>query len=253
MKRVFLYVLIFMAGFSISLIMGLPASWALQQAPSVRGLVISDPQGSVWQGQAGEVSWQGQSLGHVAWDFQWASLLSGNAAYAIRFGRGSEMQIRGRGVVGYSLSAGAYAENLVASMPAAKAVEQARLPVPIAVEGQLELNIHHAVYASPWCQSGDGTLVWSASGIQSPVGSLALGPVIAEVNCQDSILTASGEQQSSQVSSAFSAEVKPNQRYSAKAWFKPGAEFPSSMSEQLKWLGKPNTQGQYEFDYKGRF
>ncbi|NMT18614.1 type II secretion system protein N, partial [Vibrio parahaemolyticus] len=32
-----------------------------------------------------------------------------------------------------------------------------------------------------------------------------------------------------------------------------GAEFPSSMGEQLKWLGKPNAQGQYEFNYQGRF
>ncbi|EGR3179631.1 general secretion pathway protein GspN, partial [Vibrio parahaemolyticus] len=53
--------------------------------------------------------------------------------------------------------------------------------------------------------------------------------------------------------SAFSAELMPNQRYSTKAWFKPGADFPSSMGEQLKWLGQPNAQGQYEFDYKGRF
>ncbi|MDW1631748.1 type II secretion system protein N, partial [Vibrio sp. Y176] len=80
-----------------------------------------------------------------------------------------------------------------------------------------------------------------------------LGPVIADLKCQDSVLTASGEQTSTQVSSAFSAELMPNQRYSTKAWFKPGADVPSSMGEQLKWLGQPNAQGQYEFDYKGRF
>ncbi|MCV5648786.1 type II secretion system protein N, partial [Escherichia coli] len=83
--------------------------------------------------------------------------------------------------------------------------------------------------AAPWCKTGEGTLVWSASGIQSPVGSLELGPVIADLKCQDSVLTASGEQTSTQVSSAFSAELMPNQRYSTKAWFKPGADFPSSM------------------------
>ncbi|MDF5643041.1 type II secretion system protein N, partial [Vibrio parahaemolyticus] len=121
------------------------------------------------------------------------------------------------------------------------------------VDGQLELNIRHATYAAPWCKNGEGTLVWNASGIQSPVGSLDLGPVIADINCQDSVLTATGEQSSEQVSAAFSAELMPNQRYSTKAWFKPGAEFPSSMGEQLKWLGKPNAQGQYEFNYQGRF
>lgn len=253
MKRAVLYVVIFIVFFSVSLLMGLPVSWVLQQAPTVRGLDIQGANGSVWQGQASSVRWQRQNLGEVNWDFQWSSLLTGKAEFAVRFGRGSEMDVRGRGFVGYSLSDGPYAKNLVASIPAVKVVEQARLPVPVGVDGQLELNIRHATYAAPWCKNGEGTLVWNASGIQSPVGSLELGPVIADLNCQDSVLTATGEQSSKQVSAAFSAELMPNQRYSTKAWFKPGAEFPSSMGEQLKWLGKPNAQGQYEFNYQGRF
>lgn len=253
MKRVVLYVVIFLSFFSVSLLTGLPVSWVLNQSPGVRGLDIQGAQGSVWQGQASNVSWQRQNLGEVNWDFQWSALLTGKAEFAVRFGRGSDMDMRGRGVVGYGLFSGAYAKNLVASLPAAKVAEQARLPVPVGVEGQLELNIHHAVYASPWCETGEGTLVWNASGIQSPLGNLELGPVVASLSCKDSVLTASGEQQSPQVSAAFSAELMPNQRYSTKAWFKPGAEFPAAMSEQLQWLGNPNPQGQYEFDYKGRF
>ncbi len=252
MKRVVLYVVIFLSFFSVSLLTGLPVSWVLQQAPAVRGLDIQGAQGTLWQGQASAVSWQRQNLGEVSWDFQWSALFTGKAEYSIRFGRGSDMDMRGRGFVGYSLLGGAYAKNMVASLPAVKVVEQARLPVPVGVEGQLELNIHHATYAPPWCETGEGTLVWNASGIQSPLGSLQLGPVVANLSCKDSVLTASGEQQSPQVSAAFSAELMPNQRYSTKAWFKPGAEFPAAMSEQLQWLGNPNSQGQYEFDYKGR-
>ncbi|BBM65947.1 type II secretion system protein N [Vibrio alfacsensis] len=253
MKRVVLYVVIFITFFSASLIAGLPVSWVLQQAPKVRGLEIQGAQGTVWQGQASNVMWQRQNLGEVNWDFQLSRLFTGKVEFAVRFGRGSDMDVRGKGFVGYSLAGGPYAENLVASMPAEKVVEQARLPVPVGVDGQLELNIRHASYAAPWCKTGEGTLVWSASGIQSPLGSLDLGPVIADLNCKDSVLTASGEQQSKQVSAAFSAELQPNQRYSTKAWFKPGAEFPSGMSDQLKWLGNPNAQGQYEFNYQGRF
>ncbi|HHP0481898.1 TPA: type II secretion system protein N [Vibrio campbellii] len=253
MKKAVLYVVIFIAFFSTSLIAGLPISWVLQQVPTVRGLDIQGAQGTVWQGSASNVRWQRQNLGEVNWDFQLSGLFTGKAEFAVRFGRGSDMDVRGRGLVGYSLTSGPYAENLVASIPAAKVVEQARLPVPVGVDGQLELNIRHATYAAPWCKTAEGTLVWSASGIQSPLGNLELGPVIADLNCKDSVLSASGEQKSKQVSAAFSAELMPNQRYSTKAWFKPGAEFPSGMSDQLKWLGNPNAQGQYEFDYKGRF
>ena len=210
MKKAVLYVVIFIAFFSTSLIAGLPISWVLQQVPTVKGLDIQGAQGTVWQGSASNVRWQRQNLGEVNWDFQLSGLFTGKAEFAVRFGRGSDMDVRGRGLVGYSLTSGPYAENLVASFPAAKVVEQARLPVPV-------------------------------------------GVVIADLNCKDSVLSASGEQKSKQVSAAFSAELMPNQRYSTKAWFKPGAEFPSGMSDQLKWLGNPNAQGQYEFDYKGRF
>ncbi len=252
MKRVVLYVVIFLSFFSASLLLSLPVSWVLQHSPAVRGLDIQGSQGTIWQGKASNVLWQGQNLGEVNWDFQWSALLTGNAEIAIRFGRGSDLEVRGRGLVGYGLFAGAYAKHLVASVPAAKVVEQARLPIPVGIDGQLELNIHHITYTAPWCETGDGTLVWNASGIQSPIGSLELGPVVANLNCTDSVLTAAGEQQSSQVSAAFSAELTPNQQYSTKAWFKPGAEFPKAMGDQLRWLGKPNAQGQYEFDYKGR-
>ncbi len=253
MKRVVLYVVIFFSFFSVSLLLGLPASWALQQSPKVRGLDIRGAQGTVWQGQASNVHWQGQNFGEVNWDFQWSALLAGKAEIAVRFGRGSDIDARGRGFVGYDVFGGAYVKKMVASLPASQVTEQIRLPVPIDVDGQLELNIHRATYAAPWCAEGSGTLVWSASGVQSPLGRLELGSVVANLSCKDSVLTASGEQQSPQVSAAFSAELMPNQHYSTKAWFKPGAEFPTAMAEQLQWLGNPNTQGQYEFDYKGRF
>lgn len=110
MKRAVLYVVIFIVCFSVSLIMGLPVSWVLQQAPTVKGLDIQGAHGSVWQGQASSVRWQRQNLGQVNWDFQWSSLFTGKAEFSVRFGRGSDMNIRGRGLVGYSLSDGLYAE-----------------------------------------------------------------------------------------------------------------------------------------------
>ncbi|MEF1181699.1 type II secretion system protein N, partial [Vibrio campbellii] len=52
MKKAVLYVVIFIAFFSTSLIAGLPISWVLQQVPTVRGLDIQGAQDTVWQGSA---------------------------------------------------------------------------------------------------------------------------------------------------------------------------------------------------------
>ncbi|EGR1425199.1 type II secretion system protein N [Vibrio vulnificus] len=253
MKRAIIYSLIFVLFFSISLLSSIPVSFALNYLPPVRGLTIEGTSGTVWQGSASTIRWQGQSFGEVHWDFQTSKLFTGNVQYAVRFGRGSDLNLRGKGLVGYGLGQGAYVENLVASLPAEKVASRLPMPLPLQVEGQVEVNVRHAVYQAPWCASGTGTLVWSASKVGTPIGALDLGPVISDFTCENSQLSVKGEQQSAQVSAQFSAQVTPNRQYTTSAWFKPGAEFPAAMKSQLSWLGNPNGQGQYEFDYQGRF
>ncbi|MEZ8323892.1 type II secretion system protein N [Vibrio cyclitrophicus] len=244
---------IFIVFFSVSLLLHLPASFALKQAPVVRGLNIEGVEGTVWQGSANNIVWQRINYGSVQWDFQFSKLLQAKAELAVRFGRNSDMNLSGKGRVGYSMS-GAYAENLVASMPAMNVMKYAPvIPVPVAIGGQVELTIKHAVHAQPWCQSGEGTLAWSGAAVDSPVGALDLGPVIADISCEDSTIAAKGVQKSTQVDSEFSASLTPNQRYTSAAWFKPGVEFPPTMQNQLKWLGNPDNQGKYQFTYQGRF
>ncbi|MGF1752243.1 type II secretion system protein N [Vibrio makurazakiensis] len=252
MKRGFLYTAIFVSCFSVSLILHLPASFALKQLPPVRGLVIEGIDGSLWQGSATAVSWNNVNYGAVQWDFQFAKLLQAKAEVAVRFGRQSDMDLRGKGFIGYSFG-GAYVENLVAAIPAEKVLDYApAIPVPLTVSGQLELTVRHAVHAQPWCQTAEGTLAWSNSGVESPLGALNLGPVIADIVCVDNNITVKGEQSSLEVNSEFSAQLGNNKHYSASAWFKPEAEFPSAMGSQLKWLGSPNNQGQYQFNYQGK-
>ena len=244
---------IFVVFFSASLLLHLPAFFVLKHAPVVRGLNIEGVQGTLWQGSARNIAWQRVNYGSVQWDFQFSKLLQAKAEIAVRFGRDSDMNLSGKGRVGYSMS-GAYAENLVASMPAADVMKYAPvMPVPVSTSGQVELTIKHALHAQPWCQSGEGTVAWSGAAVDSPVGSLDLGSVIADITCEDSTLAAKGSQKSVQVDSEFSASVTPNQNYTSAAWFKPGAEFPPAMQSQLNWLGNPDSQGKYQFSYQGRF
>ena len=253
MKKTIVYVVIFVTFFFASLIAGLPISWVLAQVPTPPGLEITNPQGTLWKGRAANVQWQQQNLGKLNWDFQWSSLLMGKAEFDVGFGRGSDLNFKGQGFVGYGLLDGPYAEKLEVSMPVDKALQQAQLPLPVGASGRLTLKVNQATYAAPWCKSGDATLTLTQARVQSPVGELQLDEATANISCENSLLKASGSQNSSQVSAEFSGELTPEQAYSATAWFKPGAEFPQSMNEQLKWLGDPNSKGRYEFDYQGRF
>ncbi|WP_459782858.1 type II secretion system protein N, partial [Photobacterium sp. R1] len=52
--------------------------------------------------------------------------------------------------------------------------------------------------------------------------------------------------------SEWQAGLTTDQRYNLNGWFKPGAELPSGLQEQLKWLGNPDANGRYPIRYTGR-
>ena len=252
MKRKIVLAVAIIITFVVSVIVHLPIQAVLSYVALPAPLSISAASGTLWQGHAQQVKWQRYQLGQISWQFEPLALLQGNAQAKVRFGRGSQWQLQGRGSLGYGLK-GAYAENVLASLPMSEALKFAPpMPIPLDLNGQLELNIHQLTYAQPYCAEGKGNLVWNTDTIGTPLAPLTIGPVIAEITCQESNIHVAGSQQSPQVRSEFFVDLKPNRQYVAQAWFSPQAEMPNALSEQLKWLPKPDAQGRYQFNQQGR-
>lgn len=251
MKQKIGYCALFVAVLLVSVVVHLPAGRVFSLVTLPAGLNIQGIEGRWWQGSASQVRWQNQNFGALQWQIQWSSLLSAQAEVAVRFGRGSDMNLRGKGLVGYDLS-GPFARDMVVSLPVEKVMQSLSLPLPINAQGQLELTLRDYRYSAPWCSDASGNLVWTQSAIQSPLGELQLGPVMADVSCNNSTLNVNGGQQNGQVSSEFTAQLQANRRFNASAWFKPGAEFPPSLGEQLKYLPRPDGQGRFQFSQQGR-
>ncbi|OBT10138.1 general secretion pathway protein GspN [Vibrio sp. UCD-FRSSP16_10] len=250
-KKLFGYSFLLLIVFVCSVIVNLPAKFAIEQLPRINGLTISGVSGSLWQGTAKRVTWQQYGFGEVNWDLQVWKLFQGKAELNVRLGRNSELDLTGRGTIGYGFS-GPYASNLVLSMPAKQVLKHVTIPAPVTADGQLDLVLKDYEYASPWCKTGTANLVWNQSKVSSPLGDLDLGTIISDVNCVDSQLSAKGSQETAQVSSQFSASLSPSMTYDLDAWFKPGAEFPKKLGDQLQWLGKPDGEGHYPFVYSGK-
>ncbi|WP_220457553.1 type II secretion system protein N [Vibrio marinisediminis] len=251
-KSKILLVVILVVAFVVSAVIHLPIQAVLAHAPLPNQLKIAGASGTLWQGQVQQLQWQQYNLGQVSWQLQPTKLLTGNLQAQVRLGRGNPWQLRARGVVGYGLQ-GAYAEDVIASMPATQVMKFAPpIPVPLDITGQLELSIESLQYAAPYCRSGKGNLVWNTDQIGTPLAPLELGPVIADLSCKESNIKVMGKQRSQQVMSEFSLDLQANHQYSAKAWFNPQPEFPDALAEQLKWLPTPDNQGRYQFSYRGR-
>ncbi|MFY2510020.1 type II secretion system protein N [Vibrio pectenicida] len=252
MKKVILLSLALFMVFLISAVVHVPAQVVLNYLPLPSQLGLSGVSGSLWDGRAASVKWQENNFGAINWQLAPLKFLTGKVEAQVRFGRGSDMQITGRGTVGMSTS-GPYAYNLIVSLPVAKVLEAAPpLPIPVELTGQVELSIKSMIYDAPYCQSGTGSLVWNMDKIITPLDELTLGPVVANFACQNSEITLNAEQRSQHVSSAADVVLSPNRTYQASAWFKPEGNFPQAFSEQLRWLPEPDGQGRYQFTYQGR-
>ncbi|KGY10816.1 general secretion pathway protein GspN [Vibrio tubiashii] len=239
--------------FVTSAMVHVPAQFVVQYAPLPHQLYLSGVEGTVWNGSVHQVEWQDQNYGQVNWQLNIAKLFTGSVEANVRFGRGSDIALQGRGIIGYSPS-GFYAENLVASIPVEKVVELAPpMPVALDLSGQVELSLRSYTYATPYCESAEGSLVLNTGVVGTPMADLDIGPVIANFTCQQNQVDIVGEQTSSQVESGVIAKLNSDQSYTASAWFKPQAEFPNSFQQQLKWLPTPaDSEGKFQFSYRGR-
>ncbi|KLV07770.1 general secretion pathway protein GspN [Photobacterium aquae] len=241
-----------------SLAAHMPASWAWQQVPDIRGLDVTGVDGTLWRGSASQLTWQGKNFGRLQWQVKLGSLFTGKLALDVRFGQGSSMGMTGRGVVGYGF-AGPFAQNLLVSAPAQEAMKFAPPGIPVKLAGNLELTLRDYRYAAPYCESLDGSLVWSGANISSPLGGLAPGPVIAGLGCENGKLNAKVTQSSDDVSSDFDLALAPDKGYTFKGWFKPQANFPPQLGKQLgwvtqsfSWVNGPDPKGQYKVAGSGR-
>ena len=244
-----LLALLILLSFALSLIAHLPASLALKWLPSQVPLRLTGVSGSVWQGQASHAQWRQYSLGSVRWNVQASQIFLGRIEAKVRV-NDPQIGAHVKGVVGYGFG-GAYAKQVIGSMPAKSAMQFARMPIPVDLAGQFELSMQRISYHSGQCQSSPGSLVWNGSQIHSPLGELALGTIMGKVQCQGKKWTMSADQNNGQLSGEVSANGRMSGRAAWQGWLKPGAKFPAPLLPQLQFLGRPDNQGRFHFSGQG--
>lgn len=252
-RKILLSTLLLVGVLVVSAMVHLPAQFIVMYAPLPAPLTLTGVQGTLWQGSVQQVNWQKRNYGSLNWQLNVIKLLTGKLEAQVRFGRDSDLGVLGRGVVGVS-TRGAYAQNFIASLPVEQVMQFApTLPVPVELTGQVELSVRDYRYGEPYCDSAEGSLVWNTNKVVMPMAEIALGPVVVNFTCQQNQIDAQGEQRSDAVESGFVASLNPDSSYSTSAWFKPLAEFPGSLQQQLKWLPEQaDAGGKYQFRYQGR-
>ncbi|WP_394213046.1 type II secretion system protein N [Enterovibrio calviensis] len=248
MKRTILMSVLFLLVLLTSVVVHVPASLVFRYVPPVDGLDIDGVTGTVWNGKAANFRWQGQPLGAINWQFNALKLLMGNADLAVRLYGVPGFSARGN--VGYGLG-GAYASDLLFSMPAHFVQSFIPYPLPVSLTGQFDLTLRDYQLQQPFCDVLDGTLAWSQGNVMSPMGAVDPGLVMANLSCDAGSVLVNGDSDSEAIQTEFSLSLSPDQQYSVSGWFIPGDGLPAGMKSQLGWLGAPDSEGRYRLSFNG--
>ncbi|WP_411993920.1 type II secretion system protein N [Agarivorans sp. DSG3-1] len=248
MKKYIGVALLLVAVYLVSLVATTPLSVALNYLPIPKQLKLNHPSGSVWQGELLSVDTPNLTLHDVSWSFKPASLLLGRLAVDIKLGKGQQLQ--GQGQAGLNFS-GWFLKDWQLEAPASWVVEQVPMPLPISVEGDIQLALAGASQGSPWCEQLQGQLMWLGPLVGTPLGELDLDNAKADLSCNEGQPSIALKHSDKQLELELLASVgQPN--WLAEGKIKAGADMPSSLSNNLKYIGRPDPQGFYRFKQQGR-
>ncbi len=251
------YIILFICVFLFSVVVHIPASLIYKQLPQlgikINQLRIQQIKGTLWQGEAINVSYQNITFSKLSWDFQFTALLKGNVEYQLNLS--SHNFLSGKGVAGYGFS-GAYAKDTLLTLSSLQLINtqiKRFSPIPISTEGEVDVSIRYFNYQSPLCAEADGMLTWNKGRVNSSFTNIELGRSELVMSCDNNQFTIAGEQSSAEVNSKFSVTGQAMQDYQLELSFKPTQAFPEALKSQLGWLGSPDNNGNYQISHQGKW
>ncbi|QUM86807.1 type II secretion system protein N [Moritella sp. 28] len=239
-----------MIAYVFFLIGTLPATLVLSYIPLPANLTISQVEGSVWKGEAKQVSFNHIEVKDVSWDTSVIALLTGSAQVYVEFGRGKN-SLRGSGELGYS-SAGVYAQDFTVTASSEWLVTASNIPLPVTTKGSVKLTIAEMQQGNPWCEQLDGQLSWSNAGIDSLLGNVEIDSAVANLTCDKGTIVANIKQSSNQLKLSGIATLENQGKYTFSGVLVPSNELPQSIRSNLRYVGQENAKGEYKINYAGR-
>lgn len=255
MKRIAAYILFGLVVYCVALVTKLPAAYLYQQyeeqlAAQLPRLKIEGVAGTVWQGEIGQLSYDGHRLGHLQWTIRPLYLLLGSLVVDSSLRQGEEY----------------VSGQLSASLPAAKQLTiegmdgrlgadylAAFIPyVPVVPKGEFIMRLESAEVVDLRPISAIGKVVWSDAGTQAPqsleFGTLSMtlspleqGGVEGSLNDQGGALRLDGK-----------VTLDREGNYKLASTIGAGVGASQELRNSLGMLGRPDREGRYHLNFNGK-
>ncbi|GAA4891250.1 type II secretion system protein N [Ferrimonas pelagia] len=239
-----------LAGFVVYLLFllaNVPAAWIWKLAPKPPGVAISGIDGTLWQGQIGQLNVADRQLENIHWILSPAQLLTATAALDFRI---EDSVVQAQGAVQYGLG-GLAAENLRFSAPLGWLVGDTRLPLRTELSGGVTLNVRQLEQGQPWCEQLNGRLLITGLDVRNQFGHYPLGDLAGSLACQQGNAQLSVDEAENRIGVQGEALLLADNQVKLAATIRETDEQPTDLRQALMFLGQPDSSGAYPLNYNG--
>lgn len=232
-------VLVFLWGLIASFPARLAYAWFAPQ-----GVELAHPQGTVWNGRAGQLIIEGATVADLSWNMAFWPLLTGDITLLLTARPGG-------GFLSAETTLEADGALQVTELRATFPVQTLHGLIPlVGVSGSINLNLDSMSIREGRLQALRGTVLISdlKAGF---VSNETLGSYLVEAHSTETGILASVEDREAVLDVAGTITLSPAGDYQFVGQIAETAATPAALRSQLAMLGEPNERGQRTFRFEG--
>ena len=251
MKKAIFYIVTGLMAYIGFLLSSVPAALVVQWLPEMKILQVNGVSGSIWEGQAKQITVQGIPLDEVSWAFKPGASLS-LARLALEIGIGDKSSALQATADAKLSSTDLIIENLVARSSLDHLQTLASIPVPADLKGIINLEIDELLLNQQGCQSLSGQLnLGQTTAYLTPL-MVDIGQVESSISCNRKAINIIASQQSGMLQASAQGSLSMNGHYTLESTVTPSDTLPTTLVEGLKFIGKEDGEGQYHLQVNGQ-
>lgn len=220
MKKTAILVFVGLLLFIVFLIAKMPANQILSRVTLPENISVTGVSGTLWNGNATQVIYEGLQVLDVNWQLDFLPLLIGRASLNIDAGSTRDPDsIAFNGDVVVSRSHLAINDGTLFA-PTPLLLAQVQLPLPVSAKGRVKVEIDELDYAKEGCETLTGTGYWLNGEVAGLQEQIALGNFEASLHCDNGPVEVTTNPENS-LNMAGTVTIHHNGKFAVVGKFKP--------------------------------
>lgn len=185
MKNTALLIFVGLLVFIVSLVAKMPANQILSRVTLPEEVSVSGVSGTLWDGNATQIIYNGIQVLDVNWQLDFLPLLIGNASLSLDAGSTRDpdsIAFNGDVVISHNHLT---IDDGTLFAPTPLLLAQVQLPLPVSAKGRIKVEINELDYAKEGCETLSGKGFWLKGEVAGLQEQIALGNFEATLHCDN--------------------------------------------------------------------